>query len=58
VLVLDHGKLIYGEKFVVLRLSVIEHADQIAANRAIGSLILNRHALDQILVDDVVVDHQ
>jgi len=55
---LDHGKLIYRKEFVVLRLIIIEHADEIAANRAVSPLIFDRDPLDQVLVNHMVVDHQ
>jgi len=58
VLVLDYGKLIDREKVVVLRLIVIEHPDEIAANRAVGPLVLDRHPLDQVLVNHMVVRDQ
>ena len=54
-LVLDDGELVDRQKLVVLRVVEIEHPHQVAADRAVGPLILDRHAFDEVAVDHVVV---
>ena len=54
VLVLHDGELIDREEVVVGRVVEVEHAHEVAAERAVGPRILDRHAFDEQPVHDVV----
>ncbi len=55
---LHHGELVHRQPVVVSGLIVIQHAHQVAAERAVGPEVLHRHPLHQHAVGRVVVRGQ
>ncbi len=45
-------------KVVVYGVVVVQHAQQVAAKRAVGALIFDRHAVHQVAMQGVVVGYQ
>ena len=54
-LILHDRELIDCHELIGIRVFIVQDADEIAADGAIRALILHRHALDEILVDGMVV---
>jgi len=58
VLVLHHGELVHRQVLVVVRGVVVQGADQIPGERAIGTRVLHRHTLHEVAVEGVVIADQ